>query len=142
MTTPFLNAVQQLLSAQSEFSEGKTKSVQFADIREASLASALQAMANEHGVQLETPLQINSRGEFNVVAKNINPASPFRSSSFGDTFSKILNQYNPRTGTLPGAIMIAESSWCYLNHFEVERLVLNQHQISVSPGPESRKPRI
>jgi len=125
----FADAVGRLNRANIDFFQTRTlSSVDHKHAREAALADALGAMAEDFGVKLQRPLQINSRGEFAIVALNADGSDPSRSvkatNQFG-AFADHLNPHNPRTGTQPGAHMIPENGWCYINHFEIERMVLS-----------------
>lgn len=142
MTTKFLAAVQQLISANTQFAAGEIKSVPHADLRGAALATALQELATEHGVQLQLPLQINSRGEFSInVLPDNGQSIQYGCGSYGAAFADILNRHNPRCGLQPGAILFPESGWCWLNHFDAERMVLSvaqrQTDVATESGPDT-----
>lgn len=93
--------------------------LEIARIREHNIASGLLIIATKHGVNLRGPLHINSLGEFSLIADG--PETPY-CGMFG-TFADILNDHNPRTGLQSGAHIMPENGWCYLNHFDAERLV-------------------
>jgi hypothetical protein len=127
MQTKFLSAASALVEASAEFQAGNTLSVRFSSTREAALVTALNALADEHGFKLEAPLQLDSRGEFRLVAMRPQESPGWPStSSFGAKFVERLNRHNPRTGAQAGAILCAENGWCFLNHFDAERLVLER----------------
>lgn len=86
-----------------------------ADRREELLAQALRTIASDCGVELKEPLHIDSRGEVSVVAQ---------SGQYGEAFAAWLSDYPRRTGLAPtSCAVLPESNWCYINHFNLERLV-------------------
>jgi len=120
----FNELVSELKAAHLQLERGAMKPVPFANQRERILAAALDTLAADFGVRLEMPLRIDSRGEFNLTALHENGLNPtWGCGSYGAEFAALLNQYNPRCGTSPGAVLLPENGWCYLNHFEVERMV-------------------
>lgn len=56
--------------------------MQHGDLRQASLSEALFELAAESGVQLQTPLQIDSRGEYSIVAMAKDDPAPSKSQFF------------------------------------------------------------
>lgn len=108
----FNDAVTELL----ELNAAKAGGMQAGVKRQAALVKALDAMAKLLGTTLKGPLQIDSRGDISIVCPE--------SGRYGASFAKWLNQGSPRTGMYPGAIMEESSSWCHMNHFEVEKLVI------------------
>jgi hypothetical protein len=109
--------VKDLVTLNAAFSRGELSSVAHADARGDALCKAVVALAADYGVELEPIHAMDSRGELYLVAKN--------GSSFGEAFSTVLNRHGrPRTGALPGATLSTQASWCYLNHFDAESLVL------------------
>ncbi|MFL9610960.1 hypothetical protein ACKF11_12815 [Methylobacillus sp. Pita2] len=95
------------------FQNGKLGSVPHAYAREKLLIEGINLVASLHNVKLKQYTSIDTRGEITVFADGC---------TFG-SFAEVLNNHNPRTGIAPGAIMLPESSWCWVNHFEVESLV-------------------
>ncbi|WP_087864725.1 hypothetical protein [Comamonas thiooxydans] len=85
--------------------------------REAALIKALVSMASLLGTAIQDPIRIDSRGEISIVCT---PGS----KGYGEAFANWLNQGSPRTGIYPGAIMTDTASWCRMNHFEVEKIVI------------------
>lgn len=122
MDNEFLNAVKALEGTTEAFNSGRIGSWPHAHQREAALCKALTAMANTLGVVIEAPTAIDSRGEVRVVTARGAQGAP-GAAPFGAEFSVWLNTANPRTGVAPGAVLLPESGWCYLNHFNVENLV-------------------
>lgn len=112
----FVAAMLDLADINALFQRGEVSSVQHGREREAGLSSALGAMAREYGVLLQAPLQISSRGEFaiNVVDG---------AGGYGEAFAELLNRHNPRCGAGPGAVLVSSNSWCWMNHFNVEKMV-------------------
>jgi hypothetical protein len=125
MTTDFDEAITSLRDANERFSKGALSPLAHRDERERALANALRAMATAHGIVLEEPVQVNANGEFSITSAN--PAGPAKfhgAGKFGDTFAAALTAHRARTGT-PGPNTIAsDNGWCYLNHFEAEKMVL------------------
>lgn len=123
-------ATQSLLEANDQFASGALSSVGHRDAREAALSAGLQALAAEFGVTLRAPLLVDSRGEYTLVAElpelpKGGGRSAQSSGCFGD-LAAVLNRYAPRTGVFPGAILLRECGWCYLNHFNAERMLLDR----------------
>lgn len=118
----FLAAAAELDRANAEFKRGELKSVPHSRQREAALCEALVQMAASLNCMLEHPISIDSRGELRVVTKG-KTLREAGSSPYGAEFVSWLNTANPRTGVAPGAHLLPESGWCYLNHFDAEKLV-------------------
>lgn len=125
MNKQFQKAITVLNAAHEGFRAGTLSSVQHGRQRESALAGALHAMAASHGVKLKNYLHINSLGEFDI----------FATGKYGQAFADWLNKGAPRCGYLPGAKMDASSSWCFMNHFDVERMVLAYY------AAEAQKPK-
>jgi len=113
----FVAAVRKALQAESDRINDVLKPVQAGDQRAAALAESLDLLAKIRGVDdLQQPLHIDSRGDFSIVSKK----------GFTADFCYDLNPNYPRTGVSPGAIMHpGNGGWCYMNHFQVERMVIN-----------------
>ena len=117
--------------AKIEENRDKLSSVAFADLRGNTIAQALKALAADLGVELETPLHIDSRGEFSIVAKGGNPPA---CGKFGEAFSHLLSKHKARTGT-PGPNRLHEGDgWCYLNHFNAEALIKDVASLAKREG--------
>lgn len=129
MSDALKQAVARLTEVHQLFSKGELSSVAHGDQREAALAAALNALAAKHGVALEGPLHINSRGEFRLVACPLD-GSPAKlgGGRYGAELAAILNPHHPRCGVLPTAVLDESANWCYMNHFDVERMVTSQAQ--------------
>ena len=130
MSTAFLESAQALVDANEQFFvERNLSSFDHSRAREAAIAGALAAMATEMGVTLQAPLQIDSRGEFSIIAKKSDGSDPrLGAGGYGEAFAAALNRHGPRTGISPGAVMTAEAGWCWLNHFSAEKMVLDHLQ--------------
>lgn len=103
------------------------KPVQVADAREAALNKALQYMGAELGVLLE-PLRIDARGEISIVAieQDAERKRHGTCGHYGEAFAHWLSQIPTRTGvTAPHhpREVLPTNGWCWINHFEAERLV-------------------
>lgn len=121
-----LQAVNALAVVHARFAAGEIKPVEQASLRGACLADALRDLASIFDVTLQMPLQIDSLGEFSIVAMPKDGSSPlYGCGPFGE-FAAVLNGYRPRTGSRPTASLSPQSGWCLMNHFEVERMVIEQ----------------
>jgi hypothetical protein len=126
----FLAATDALMQANHAFFQKQEISpVGHSRQREAALSIGLSALARYLHVTLKAPLQIDSRGEFMLVVEQagdgvatINQRNG--SKVFGSAFAECLNPYAPRTGIFAGATMDADSAWCFMNHFNVEKMLL------------------
>lgn len=102
---------------------------QYARIRETALIDALCTMASDFKVSLLKPTQIDSNGELSVIsvyldeAGNPKPSNYFGCAAYGPEFASILSKYSPRTGYAPASSIDESNGWCYMNHFDVERMV-------------------
>lgn len=122
-TTPFQSACQELLAAKESFRAGQLGSLDHSRAREKHLAIALRELAKEYGARLQEPLHIDSRGDFSLIALRDGWTNALMGTAPFGGFVELLNQHNPRTGTAPGRLC-EDNGWCYLNHFDAERLVL------------------
>lgn len=91
-------------------------------LRESKLADGLRALAVRHGIKFREPLHIDSNGEFPLVV--IGTEEPF-CGQYGEKLARIIGAHRPRTGihAQEGNYMLAENGWCYMNHFDVERML-------------------
>jgi hypothetical protein len=126
MNAEFLKSVLLLKNANRNFADGKINPQEHKHQREESLAQALHELAMMHGVKLQTPLQLDSNGEFSIVALN-KSGEPviYGAGQFGNDFVAILNKHSPRTGVSPGATLLPSSGWCRMNHFDVENMIMD-----------------
>lgn len=124
MNKQFKQAIAALNQTNEAFAAGLISPVEHGDRREAALAGALVGMASQFGVQLKSTRYIDARGDMSLVAKG----------AYGARFAALLNTANPRCGIAPGAVLCGLATWCYMNHFDVERLVQRFYQ------QESAKP--
>lgn len=131
MPTTFKEAAEALIESTKKFARGEIKSVPHSDERQKFMALALEFLARDLGCELRTPLYLTSRAEFNVIAVDKNaPFDDLRPACrYGAAFAAVLNAHNPRCGISPGAHLLPESSWCMLNHFDAERLILAQFKL-------------
>jgi hypothetical protein len=114
----------QIRALHSQFAAKTLTSVAHSRKREALLQKGLVAIAQSHGVNLSA-VGIDANGEFRLKAnpegnthRDREACGPFK------TFAEVLNKHNPRCGMQPPAILEANSGWCMINHFDVERLIL------------------
>jgi hypothetical protein len=97
-------------------------------MRESMLATGLRILGAKHGLLFREPLQIDSNGEFSLVAAGADDG-PYPSwgsqpcGTYGASFVALLNKHNPRTGMLPTKYMDPSNGWCRINHFDVERML-------------------
>ena len=91
------------------------KPVPFADAREAALIDGLHGLAAEYGHTIAFT-HINANGEmaFNLA----------HGGHYGEPLAAWLSRVPHRTGVSPTtARLLPENNWCWLNHFDVERLL-------------------
>lgn len=129
MSEEFLKAAGQLEEVQAQFLAGKLVGVQHKDQREPALCEALDKLAQSFGVQLVTPIFVDSRGELPIQVKQ-EPLAPLGQPSvpqnaFGADFAALLSRYSPRTGVEPTAHLDPANTWCRMHHFMVEKMVLD-----------------
>lgn len=137
MNQKLSEALQHLATVHEEFAAEKISPIQHADARERQIVLALNAMAADYGIDLKQPLRIDSRGEFYLIAKG----------GFG-SMAAFMNQHRPRTGVAAGATLLPENGWCYMNHFDAERMVQQYGStlqalrtidpVATSPSPRPR----
>lgn len=125
-------ALQKLQAANDAFAEGDLKGLDHSRAREAALSEALVSLAKGYGVKLnpDGSRYIDSNGEFNIYAvSESQPATHWDKATgrYGE-FAAVLNAHSPRTGILRGALLSEGSSWCYMNHFDVEKMVVGQRE--------------
>jgi hypothetical protein len=137
-------SIQSLQQAHLDFQARRITPLEHSRQREVALAMALDLIALEHGVNLQKPLQIDSNGEFSIVALLPDGQDPkiYGAALFCNGFNELLNAHNPRCGVSPGATLLPENGWCRLNHFDAERLVVgycdrqaNTDEQAVQPAP-------
>ena len=142
MATEFLKAAQALVYANAQFAARTLSPVAHRDAREPAIAGALVAMAAEMGVTLQTPLYVDSNGEFSLNAMHPDGRQPTMGcGEFGEAFSAALTKHQARMGVNPGLIDPV-NGWCRLNHFGAERMVLeyleSQSQTEDDSAPSGR----
>ena len=93
--------------------------------REIALANGLRLLARWHSKEFREPLSINSVGEIELIIKNPDAAEEQAGfcGRYGDALAARIARYNPRTGTQPSNHMSPDNGWCYMNHFDVERML-------------------
>lgn len=126
-----INKVRELATIQEKFLRGEISSLDHSRLRESLLIDALMAVAASDGARIQRPISIDSRGDIAVMASpDIGSKVPGSVGKFGAAFAQRLNKHSPRTGSAAygyNAVMEANSGWCHLNHFSVERLVLEAY---------------
>lgn len=121
----FFQAAQDLMAANEAFAVGSIGSNQHRYAREDALSKAMDALACAHGVTLQKPLQIDSRGEMSLVAMPLDGSDPRCGAGQFGTLVDVLNQYQPRCGVSSGAVLVPQMGWCRMNHFQVEKMILD-----------------
>jgi hypothetical protein len=122
-----LSSVNDLMGAHQAFRAHTISSVEHARQRELALGQAVFALGEMHGIAFQQPLHIDSRGEFALVVMPPDGRDPAQGTGqYGEAFVGILNGHNPRTGAQPTRHMSADNGWCRINHFDLERLVLQE----------------
>jgi hypothetical protein len=131
-TTPesqFLSCAAAPLRAHQKFSARAISSVEHAYEREAAIAGATLALGRMHGIELQAPLHIDARGEFSLVVMPPGGGNPAHGTGkYGESFAKILHGHNPRMGVVPGPFVDPSNGWCRINHFDLERMVVEQNE--------------
>jgi hypothetical protein len=124
MNKEFRQAIAVLNQTTEDFSKGHTSAVAHGHTRGAAICAAVTAMARSFGVTLEPIGCIDARGELSIFAAKAVADGKAGCGRFGGPFATFLNEANVRTGIRPPAHLESESGWCYLNHFEAEKMVL------------------
>lgn len=100
------------------------KPVQLGTAREGALIEGLHALAEAHGRTIE-PTRIDTNGDMRFVVQY--------GLGYGSSLAPVLSRVPRRTGVAPYAgPCIPENGWCFINHFDVERLLL-----SLDGGPST-----
>lgn len=120
-------AAEKLNALGSQFKALELTSVKYGRERDAAIAAGLTAVAAHYGVTLRQGLHIDSRGDYMLVAVRAEQSA--LPPTYG-AFADVLNKYHARTG-VPGYTnqLIPSNSWCYLNHFDAEKLILDQAKL-------------
>lgn len=124
-----------LMKMNELFSNGQITSFDFTRRRDVFVSRALLAMAESHGIEFQSPLNVDGRGEYTLIARPKEGGSPaYGAGEFGDALAKVLNEYQPCTGVVPGAHLDGKSGWCRMNHFDAERMVMRQYDMQIRLG--------
>jgi hypothetical protein len=121
-------AVNHLVQADEQLSNGRITTAQHAALREAALTRALKELASECGIELVMPLQIDSIGEVNIVAKSEIESSTHGPGCFGQAFVDHLNGFSPRTNLKPGTKLLPKHGRCHMSHLDVEKMVMAHYE--------------
>lgn len=124
MDKEFRQAITKLRQANEDFKNGRLSSVAHGNTREAAIIAALTALARSCGVQLAPMHRIDTRGELHIVAQDGDKDPRLGCGHYGKRFAALLTTAKPRTGVVSGITLDANAGWCYVNHFEAEKLVL------------------
>lgn len=125
MSFRFKAAVRHLAQANEQLSGGRVTPAQRDALREAALMRALKELASQCGVELVMPLQIDSIGEVNIVAKSEAGHGP---GCFGEAFVEHLNGFSPRTNLKPGTKLQPNHGRCHMSHLDVEKMVMAHYE--------------
>lgn len=120
-------AISALDEAKSQLAAGTLGPVDYGFARERNIAMALRAMAAAQGITLVEPVQVDSNGEYSVIAAH--PEGHVLThgcGKFGEAFARALTEHKARTGVVATAIS-PDNGWCRLNHFEAEKMVREYH---------------
>ena len=110
--------------------------------RGGALTEGLQALAAEYGKEADVS-GINARGEFSFSVIGPEGRGPGRpSGQYGEELAAWLSTVPRRTGVaMTSAAVMPENGWCWVNHFDAERLlnavadqVLGQEASAPPPG--------
>lgn len=136
-------AIQELDNLNREFSANRVSSVEHGATRERILSEALESMAADFGVRLQAPLQIDSNGEYSLVAMNKDNSNPqhYGSGPFGAGFAALLSPHGPRMGIQPAKSIDPSNGWCRMNHFSVERMVRQYGAAQAEDQLQAESPR-
>lgn len=136
----FYSSALQLVEVKADLEKRTLSPLDGGRLRERTLCDAFEKLALSCGVALRAPMHFDSRGEVNIVIEQ--PLGGGK--GYGDEFASLLNAHQPRCGVMPGALLTPGSSWCSMNHFEVEKLVLARFNalqlLQTSPAAEPSAP--
>lgn len=125
-------AIEALQESQVKFHKGEISPLQHSRIREGHLSDAMIALGQQHGLTFQAPMLIDSRGEFSLVVMPKHGGDPKNGCGhYGEDFVKILNEHNPRPGAQTTKYMLPENGFCKINHFDVERMVVEQYNVQL-----------
>ena len=124
MSFRFIAAVNHLVQADEQLSNGRISVAQHAALRESALIRALKELAAMCDVELVMPLQIDSVGEISIVAKPEAGQTTHRLGSFGQAFVDHLNEFSPRTNLKPGTKLLPTNGRCHMSHLDVQKMVM------------------
>jgi len=103
--------------------------------REAVLIDFLHGLAAEYGREIDAT-RINGNGEmaFNVIGRH-GPGPGRPCGPYGEELAAWLSTVPRRTGVSPTtAPVLPENGWCWINHFHVERLLVD---VAAKLAPEA-----
>jgi hypothetical protein len=128
MTLRFIAAVNHLTQAKEQLESGQITLAQHTAMHEAALMRALMELASQCGIELVTPLQIDSIGEVNIVVKSEAGQSAQHTGCFGQAFVDHLNGFSPRTNLKVGTKLLPSHGRCHMSHLDVEKMVLAHYE--------------
>ena len=83
--------------------------------RGAALAEGLVRLGAKFGISFEGPLHINSRGEINLTVAD--------GKTYGSELADIIRANSARCGAFQGAHIHELNTWCYMHHFNVQKML-------------------
>lgn len=123
----FVDSFDRLVENERQFLLGEIKSLPHSRVREAALIACVESMAKMCETELEKIISIDSRGELSIVALGSAGFAPREErKTFGEVFAGALTAAGVRTGAVEygyGAVMDANASWCFMNHFSATKMV-------------------
>ncbi len=128
MNDKFCHAISDLKQVHEDFQAGRVSPVEHGAKRETAIITALEALADSLGVQLQKMHSIDARGELHITALDGDKDPRLGSGKFGWRFAALLNLAKPRTGVIP-CDLTPDAGWCYVNHFAAEKLVLRYYEM-------------
>jgi hypothetical protein len=105
------------------FKASQATSFDHSRARQEAISKALNAVAALQGVTLRLPLQIDSNGDYSIVATSKDAPNPLYPGNKYGSLAEVLNRHNPRCGMYGSSTLLPEGNWCMMNHFDVERMV-------------------
>ena len=115
--------------------------VALGNAREDALIEGLHGLADEYGKKIN-PTFINAWGEmdFNIIG-DMGPGNHLPSGQYGEELAAFLSEIATRTGTTASVgHVLPENGWTMINHFEVEKLLLNVAEKLLNQEPENSAP--
>lgn len=93
--------------------------------REQAIADGLRRLAKRCGITLREPLNIDSNGEFHLIASNgtDRDGAQDQCGHYGEAFAVLIAKHGSRTGYVSHNHRAASDGWCMMNHFSVQAML-------------------